>query len=467
MLMYICRGFDDATKGFIESSVIYQPQLIHQHSRFLERPYEDDMVRNIPKMKSVEFGIVKPSTRAAKIHRTRFTSCYVDSSTTPRDNSHKLWDEIIPQRHLLHRGPMVSYDIDTIALLLNEPTAHDKCIHAVTWILSKSPPETTYHKIDRVLEEQANSARNSILIIVLAAEARLDIDEENPESLQVVAQPFQKFIKFYESTMTRLVANSGYASQGQRTGVSFLDIRSSAKESMSHPKIKLFHLYTFSEVVARSYVLFDEHMIGKTNAMQALTSPTFRIRIANGFFENPDQIASQGMKDNFTLPSVAYIGEILREHFPTNTVERIIGRPFVFAKKKKRASSRDKSNESKGFFGMFSSKKKAVEESVEDEFEQLLDNEGKDRIKNFAEYSEIKKRFDEEYQLLLLREIREYFSLFLDDAKKTRENILEKNWKIVNSLFCGIGPSAGEPMKRIGQMEEEEKEEGENNCIVS
>lgn len=456
-------------KGFLEAVVLYQPLLIHPTSKYFKEdlPYDEDRQVLQRTTSILEDGTTMASSKEGRMNSTRFFTSYVDSGLRQDNNSKLFWDKITPHRHLLHGAPYIAYDVETVFLLLHEEPPHEKACNFVVWIISKAPSHKMFGNIEKVLEYQYNSKRNVALLIVLAAEYRVDIREDDVASLMMVAQPFQRFITFYEARMYELEMAAKDKNNGRNLGNVSRYTPKAFKKQIRRPRIKLCHWLSFSEVLSKAYILGANFRKREILGMD-LTQST-QAKIINGVLSD-NSTHSEVNAVTSTVPSYQLVREVLEDYLTADATTRVLGKaPPV---REQKACSATSTTEKFSLSGMFARKRRDSGENIPTsnssknraimEEKALLDDP-KDKIHDYADLSAIKKRFDEEYTLYMLQEIREFVSFFLEECHKEREDRLHKDWAFMNNVFCGLAP----PRKVNVPGESSHQNGNDSGCTIS
>jgi len=463
-------------KGFLEASCLYQPLLIHPSSKHFKQDSSSQDDRGISRLKSFQAdGSEKHSMKASKINTTKFFSSYIDSGLPTDNNSNLFWDTLAEHRHLLHGGPYFAYDVETVLLLLHEEPPHEKACNIVVWVMSRAPSNHSYEKIQQIIEMQHDSRRNVALLIVMAAEVRVDLPEDEESSLKTVAEPFQSFIHFFQGVMKQLALVSKFEndSQSHLGNISIYTPRA-FKNQVRRPRLKLCHWLTFSEVLASSFLIgFDQRLNWAKIAYADSPFPS-QLRVAYGISHG------NGLNKiptvNTSLPSVELIRAALSEYMTTAAISRIIGRQTIAKTSTKKAEL----TESKKFT-LSDIFKKPVQAPAIDVHEsgkleaiqkakELLEEDSSDKIKNYGELAAMKRRFEDEYTSIMLKEVREFMALFLDECHRQREIRLRENWSVVDKIFCGLTTPSVKPSPEAdldASPSADEKPANDAGCIVS
>ena len=79
------------------------------------------------------------------------------------------------------------------------------CILQVVWALGVSPPPEVLTKASKLFERQAREDGANVLVVLLAAETQVWLDESEEETLRAVAAPFARLIDVYCTAVVRAV----------------------------------------------------------------------------------------------------------------------------------------------------------------------------------------------------------------------------------------------------------------------
>jgi hypothetical protein len=84
-----------------------------------------------------------------------------------------------------------------------------KCLNLIVWIVGTCPPPDAIEKASRMFETQAKARDETALLIILASETEVELDEESDATLHHIASPFKPLIACYTHAVTRAVGGRG------------------------------------------------------------------------------------------------------------------------------------------------------------------------------------------------------------------------------------------------------------------
>jgi len=446
----------DLANGFLEASVLYQPCLVSPNSSYYEKDDLEEPLNRNTLHRSSSFHSTTASEKThqtnlsykiAKIHSTRYNSSYIDSGLNHLDNGKSFWDNI--PKEFLHHGLFFNYDAEAIELLLQEPVLGERKTNLVVWMISKSPPLQSYHRLARILENQVLNSTKTALLIMMSSELRLDLNETLAETINIIADPFKKFRNFYENTLSRFIflyqLHNKTIDKVRLNNVTD-NVPTATKELLRHPNLRLCHWLTWSEIIAKAYQLEDENILLKQNN-EYNEHDQYSAKIKSQILKEKLAHNTSDFNEKFSLPKVDTLRIILARYFTNDVIERIIGR---FEESKKITVDKPievkKDKQKNKLKSVFKNIKKTIKTSITeikptitrmDSSSTIFQEDSEsNKITSFSEFSSMKKRFDEEYNILMVREIREFMSDFLQDQMlKEKKRILD----LQNStVMCGL-----------------------------
>ena len=171
-------------RGFQDASSLYCPCLI-----------KDTSIYNLGDVSYAEME--KQSKTLKKVKAARF-----GINTMIETTGLTFW-KWVPKK--LQRRHLFNVDVETIDLLLQYPPDPECPLNVVVWVLGVQPPPVVLKKAAKIFERQAKATDRNVLVILLAAETQVWLEEKETSTLENIADPFKGLIKVYIDAVVKAV----------------------------------------------------------------------------------------------------------------------------------------------------------------------------------------------------------------------------------------------------------------------
>ena len=171
-------------RGFQDAASIYCPCLM-----------KDMSIYNLGEVSYAEME--RQSKTLKKVKAARF-----GINTMIETTGMNFW-KWVPKK--LQRRHLFNVDVETIDLLLQYPPDPDSPLNVVVWVLGVQPSPAVLKKAAKIFERQAKAVDRSVLVILLAAETQVWLEEKENSTLESIADPFKGLIKVYIDAVVKAV----------------------------------------------------------------------------------------------------------------------------------------------------------------------------------------------------------------------------------------------------------------------
>jgi len=171
-------------RGFQDAASLYCPCLVKDLSIYnlgdVSFAEMEKQSRTLKKVKAARFGI----------------------NTMIETTGVNFW-KWVPKK--LQRRQLFNVDVETIDLMLQYPPDPESPLNVVVWVIGVQPPPMVLKKAAKVFERQAKATDRNVLVILLAAETQVWLEEKETSTLESIANPFKELIKVYIDAVVKAV----------------------------------------------------------------------------------------------------------------------------------------------------------------------------------------------------------------------------------------------------------------------
>lgn len=341
----------------------------------------------------------------------------------PQARGKNLW-EFIDEKFKTH-STLFDVDIEFVNAFLLHKDKNEmpmKQSDVLLWVLGKCPPDHLLEAIGAMIERHVLSENKTALLIILSAENRFDLNEDDSDNIEAIGNPFRKFLQVYYDALGRAKA---VRAGDSKTKVSKSNNDDDAKHSqMFHDgayNLCLVHFVTFKEIMMRSFLEMDRTTAEKLEKATNASSATSKV----------GKSASESVD---LLPTYGAVLNILKFFMPMSVAESIIGLDEV-EENEEDVNIEDDSSVKAPTIDEIASKHTDLGEKDK----KLMEN-----IDEQSEVLELKVKFDQERDEIILKGISTFVSSFVNRMKSEKE-IYNQNLKVNKSclydpqqVFCPI-----------------------------
>lgn len=236
------------------------------------------------------------------------------------DFNHNLFPEYHTYAHLVENFRIDTpnyYDIDAIEILLYRSVSADKTtVPMIIWLVGECPAsDNTLKRIQIMFERQLSGYHKATLVVILAAEARIDLPSDD-HILDKMANPFEQLLQCYDKAVENLTRKDDNSMMNTTTSFRNNGKKSSRSGSnISHVndhRLMLFHWVTWSEIIAKAFLVEEEVAMPDTPA------------------STPEPSASGNSK----LPTLKTVKQLVSEYFISEATDRIFAMKETFSSTK-------------------------------------------------------------------------------------------------------------------------------------
>mmetsp|Transcript_10439 Transcript_10439/g.10061 ORF Transcript_10439/g.10061 Transcript_10439/m.10061 type:complete len:1210 (+) Transcript_10439:1354-4983(+) len=240
------------TRGYMDASTLYCPSLVaskgdnkEKGRASIQSETDEDEDPEVTKMKS--------RTQAA-LKKIRAARSGVEGILK---TGYNFWNSLPCD---LLRKTAYNADVETIELLLAKASQlrDGKALNLVVWVLGVCPPPTAIEKASRLFERQALANDQTALLVVLASETEVELDEENPDTLKRIASPFKPFLNCYINAVKKAVGDTLNEDDDEDIEMDGIKYERHGTKNPSTSRLMLQHWMSWQEVVAQAFVSEDK-----------------------------------------------------------------------------------------------------------------------------------------------------------------------------------------------------------------
>lgn len=261
------------------------------------------------------------------------------------------------------------------------------------WTIGKSPPPHLLPAFGAMIERHILSENKTALIIVLSAENRFDLGDDNSQKITATASPFYELLKVYYEALGRAKAIRAGNSNKTRTSLRPNDETKFSK--IFHDgayNLCLVHFVTFKEIMMQSFLEMDR-------TIEAASS-------------NKQEKKSEGD----LLPTYGAVFNILRKFLSEATAESITGLDIL-------EENDDAPDDSASGLANEDETKSKVESEKGGKAKKMEEN-----IDEQSEVLELKVQFDVERDEVISRGIPSFLAAYVGRMRNEKESF-DKNIK--------------------------------------
>ena len=214
------RDWQDVIQGFMEACTIYEPSVLNRTALRGSLGIFSDAADAVTST-SMDHEAKQSQEKLYNDHKNRMLAAYVGTPYNINAQANDWFSAIPPT---MQYDVLNSCDVEAIELLLRNTrakpmataqhaalpteglsapvTSHQR---AVVWVLGQCPGADILQRVGTVFEEHilSDTQAECLLLVVLAAETRFDLPEAEPESMNIIAQPFAPLITCFEQAVQR------------------------------------------------------------------------------------------------------------------------------------------------------------------------------------------------------------------------------------------------------------------------
>ena len=344
--------------------------------------------------------------------RTGISTCGI---VKPLARGNDLWD-FVDDKFKTH-STLFDVDIEVINAYLLHRDKNEmpmKQSDVLLWVLGKCPPDHILEAIGAMIERHVLSENKTALLIILSAENRFDLNEDDSANIEATGNPFRKFLQVYYDALERAKAVRAGDRINKKKASKFNYDDESKYSHMFHDgayNLCLVHFVTFKEIMMRSFLEMDKAISDKLE--RATNASIATSKVGKSAPESVD-----------LLPTYGAVLNILKCFVPLSIAESIIGLDEVEDKDEDINIGDDASVKAPTIDEVASK-----HSSIGEKEKKLMEN-----IDEQSEVLELKVKFDQERDEIILKGISTFVSSYVNRMKSEKE-IYDQNLKVNKSCL--------------------------------